>query len=461
MRMFKKRHSKFILTCVGLMGAMVGGCPADAFDFNAMCAHLGGGGFRPRVATPSTLNAILSRAEAGAVISLSGGAYGHVTLSRANSGVVTIEGAPGQKSVLSSLKIRGGPWIVRGLKVVGLSSQIQDGAAPLWGAWPSHDSLVKIDNANNVLFDGNIVASADGEFPWREETKGVADPAGPATGVHAGNSTCVTISNNSIYNVFNGISVEGNQVGNNGKYFQILNNKIDNFAGDGIDHSISYATIKGNIIENNHDICKSQCVHSDGIQGWNYNNQMGIVNYDVTIDGNTIIVYTKNIHLMPSSDLQGITIFDGFWRGVNVLNNVVVSNTWHGITLMGVDGAHIINNTIVSVGYKKTTWLNVGGKSHQGSFSKHVLVRNNITPYMYIEKTALPAEDLKLDHNIVGYDPKKLFVEFDPSLGRYDLHLRPGAPVFGLGDPDLAPPRDRDGVARVAPIDLGAYQRAH
>ena len=45
--------------------------------------------------------------------------------------------------------------------------------------------------------------------------------------------------------------------------------------------------------------------------------------------------------------MQGISIFDGKWDGLTVVNNVVVTNTWHGIALYGVNNALVVNNTVV------------------------------------------------------------------------------------------------------------------
>ena len=432
--------------------------PAAAFNFNAQCAEPGPGSSNQRIATPSTLAALINSAQPGDAIALTTGNYGHVVLNRSFAGFVTVQSAPGQRPVLASLQIRGGPWAVRGLIVEGVSSAIQGGAAPLWGNWPSHDSLVKIDNANNVMFEGNLVASSEAPFPWKQEFPGVPDPQGPSSGIHAGNSSCVSIAYNNIYNVFNGIEVSGDQVGSNGKYFVIIGNKIDNFAGDGIDHSVSYALIKNNSITNNHGICGDVCVHSDGIQGWNYNNLSGIINYDITIDSNTIISQNVPSLPMPSDNLQGITIFDGFWSGVNILNNVVVSNTYHGISLYGVTGLAVINNTVAADRSGISSWIGVGGTSHQGGISSNIIVRNNIAPYMYVANTLPRVVGLEVDHNSFGADPKSLFYAYDPVNYAFDLHLLPGSSAIGQGSPNLAPPFDHDGVPRSGAINIGAYQ---
>ena len=96
------------------------------------------------------------------------------------------------------------------------------------------------------------------------------------------------------------------------------------------------------------DICQSKCIHNDGIQGWNWNDKLGITNKNVVIDSNYIQSQTVT-NLALAVALQGISIFDGFWQNVSITNNVVLASGLAGITIAGVNGLHIINNTVMNI----------------------------------------------------------------------------------------------------------------
>ena len=96
----------------------------------------------------------------------------------------------------------------------------------------------------------------------------------------------------------------GDQNGNHGKYFLVSGNMIDNFAGDGIDHYGSHVRIENNHITNGHDICDNKCIHTDGIQGWNFNNRPGLLNTDVVINNNEIVVQTDPNLVLPADSFK-------------------------------------------------------------------------------------------------------------------------------------------------------------
>jgi hypothetical protein len=156
--------------------------------------------------------------------------------------------------------------------------------------------------------------------------------------------------------------------------------------------------------------------------------------------------------------LQGITIFDGFWRDVRITNNVVITVIWHGITIAGANGVLIANNTVVA-STRRHTWISAGGSSHQGGVSENVVVRNNIASWYEIPKAF--AAKVRFDHNLRITTPESVFRKFDPARNQYDLRLRAGTEAIGSGSSEDAPARDIDGVVRSRRIDLGAYQRSH
>ena len=132
----------------------------------------------------------------------------------------------------------------------------------------------------------------------------------------------------------------------------------------------------------------------------------------------------------------------------------------------------------------------VGDKTHQGSSSNDVIIRNNIGPGLSIYNLD---PNMTMDHNIclgingrcqiVTYVNGKLdwgtikpgmhgdhnlidgrgaggmFVSFDPAKLVYDVRLKPGAPAVGAGNSAEAPPVDITGARRAGRVDIGAYQR--
>ena len=424
---------------------------ASALQTPDGCAPAPGPAARVRPADPSTLKAVLATAHPGDVVRLSAGAYGAVVLKGANAGFVTVEGPGDHGATLSALTIIGRNWDVRGLTIAGLSSPA------LAGQWPSHQPLVKIEAEDNVILADNVIASRLGAFPWRAETPGTPDATPLSNGVSARNVACVTIEGNRISNVFNGVSVDGDQVGDRGKHFRITGNTIDNFAGDGIDHGVSDALISGNLITNSHNICENKCIHTDGIQGWNYNDRQGIVNENVVIDGNTIIQQAKPDLPLPADDLHGITIFDGFWKNVRITNNIIVTDTYHGIALGGIDGLLVANNTVVGTSDRRT-WILAGARTHEGGVSRNVTVINNIAVAVRPAPALGPGDNARFDHNFILKDPAATFVVFDPKAGRFDLRLRRGSAARGVATAEGAPERDIDGAQRTAPLNPGAYR---
>ena len=108
------------------------------------------------------------------------------------------------------------------------------------------------------------------------------------------------------------------------------------------------------------------------------------------IEGNFI----TDLDQSDNNYMQGISIFDGKWDGVEIINNVVVTNTWHGIALYGVDNAKVINNTVLPSRPEIMTWIMVHpGKDKRPS--SNVVVRNNIAGQIIVDGLQVDA-----DHNL-------------------------------------------------------------
>jgi hypothetical protein len=270
----------------------------------------------------------------------------------------------------------------------------------------------------------------------------------------------------------------------------VADNTIDHFAGDGIDHSVTNIVIQGNRIRNGLDVCASKCIHNDAIQGWNWNDKLGITNKNVVIDSNYIQSQTSTNLALAATDLQGISIFDGFWQNVPITNNVVLTSGLAGITIAGVNGLHIINNSVMDIplnGVSQSltywmfigmTWITAGGTTHEGGATTNVIVRNNIAPLIaatsatsgncpvtesFCPHTANP--NVEQDHNSslvqTTYTAQTLFLTFNISTAQYNLELKGTKttnPAVGTGSSSLMPATDFLGHPRsAASPDLGAY----
>ena len=164
------------------------------------------------------------------------------------------------------------------------------------------------------------------------------------------------------------------------------------------------------------------------------------------------------------------------------------SNT--GISIAGVNGLHVINNTVMDIPlngvsqsqtywmYSGMTWITAGGTTHEGGATSNVIVRNNIAPLIaataaasgncpitesFCSSTKNP--NVELDHNLsfvqTKYTAANLFVTFNTSAAEYNLELKGTAstdPAIGTGSASLMPATDFLGHARsTSSPDLGAY----
>lgn len=395
----------------------------------------------------------------GDVIQLMSGDHGNVQINGINKEFITVQAAPGQTPILRSLRIEwASKWMFVGLKVQGAGDGSSN-SLPGLGLVDFGHNLWR-GPSDNIIFTNSSVSTVDGTNSW-VDMDWVNKPF--KVGLRTG-ASCVTISGNHFFNLRDALAIDGD-------HSLVADNKIENFGNDAIDLVASDLTIKNNTITNGHHTV-SETLHADGIQGWTAN---GKTNKNILISGNTIIKTGDP----ETTYMQGITIFDGKWDGVRILNNVVVTNTWHGITISGVVNGQIINNTVVAFDpAKHPTWISVN-KAKDGTPAQDIVVRNNITTRLIYQ-----GDRITVDHNIVAkmiatnisekpvyfskpgtygenniIDPEiyNTLVKVDNVNGKYDLRPQKSSPAIGAGNPDLAPSVDITGKRRALPIDIGAY----
>ncbi|MDR3450057.1 MAG: right-handed parallel beta-helix repeat-containing protein [Alphaproteobacteria bacterium] len=435
-----------------------------ASDFFPICAKPPASAARTLTVDPSgrgaypNIPAALKAAKPGDFVDLMTGDYGDVRIDGRNSGFVTIEAAPGQTPQFTKLLIGEGGgashWRLKGLSVSGFSTG-------MWGNGIAHPGLVFMTNSDNIIFEENNIYSQNGQMSWKSEADMAAAKMTVSGGIGVDQSSCISIVKNHLSNLFNGIMVGGDQTGDRGKYFVVDGNTIDNIAGDGIDHSASHIRILHNQITNSHDICENKCIHTDGIQGWNWHNKPGLLNTDVVIDSNEIILQTKPGLVLTAGDFHGITIFDGIWDGMQISNNLIVTGTWHGISTNRVNNLSIVNNTVVGTNPARGTWIAYNpNKNDPPDTVYHIVIRNNVAPAIANDKRGATQAGLAVDHNLVlksASDFADNFVKFDPEHFAYDLHPTKRSDARGEGSAEGAPAVDIDGRPRQGKIDVGAY----
>jgi hypothetical protein len=423
----------------------------------------------------------------GDTIELMSGSYGDVVIGDysqqvVNPSFVTVEAAPGQTPLFSTLYIRStNKWVFKGIKVQSLL-----------GTNNNKQPLVTVSDqgaahpTSDIILESMQVSSADSTDGWtqadwlaRVRVVGVF-----AKGSDNGaDTTCVSVTNSHISKVIFGAEVMANNMLFSG-------NEIDRFGDDGIDYVASNILIAKNYI---HDpLNLGNGAHMDGMQGY----PGGASN--VVIDSNRVIRQTDPKLPFPTY-LQGIDAFDGDWTNLTVTNNVIVTSSCWGILYGSVHGGKIINNTVLDDGTDAGTknpagrvvcrpLIAVVSKTHQGSRSNDVIMRNNIAnglnidnfePNMTIDHNiclgingrcqivtyvngkpdwGVIKPGMHGDHNMIdGRGARSMFVNFDPAKLDYDLRLKSGAGAIGAGNSAEAPPVDITGARRGSRIDVGAY----
>lgn len=401
--------------------------------------------------------------KAGDIIMLKSGNHGDVAITDMyNSDFVTVMAAPGATPLLSSLKVvSSAKWIFQGLKIQG-ANPVKNSTTNLVsfgrGDW--------IGSTSDIILDSSSLSTTEDTSKWTD-SDWQNKPDSYLVVLYQGEK-CLALTNSHLYNGQNGV-----QLGSDSSLVQ--GNLFERMYNDGIDFLGSNQLIKQNTVQNGVNNYLTSQFHPDGIQGWSLiSNGKPLTNTNDVIDSNYIIK-TGNGNL---TQMQGISIFDGNWDKLQIINNVVVSNVYHGIAVYGGNNVSILNNTVIASDPNYSTWI-LANTSKSGQPGNNVVVRNNLASNLIIGYPGVT-----FDHNIVGSmiqtkdagktstvksgtvgNANKIsssflsgFVTASASTTTYDLRLRTGSPAVGAGTPSSAPPIDLAGRKRSAPVDAGAYQ---
>ena len=199
---------------------------------------------------------------------------------------------------------------------------------------------------------------------------------------------------------------------------------INGFSADATRALGSDVTIKNNkVLDGYADISQGDGNHDDMFQGFANN---GNVFENVTVEGNWFQDRSKQARNLVSN-YQGIAVFDGLYRNVKVLRNVIIIGAYHGINMAGLDTVLIDKNTLVSsFNGSRVPWIaTVASKT--GVAPKANVVSNNLAPRIKIGAATTNV------NNFIITNPVANYVTYDLVTGAVDLHLKTTSPAFGKG----------------------------
>ena len=366
----------------------------------------------------SLQNAIAARKfPPGSLVYLRTGDHGEIVVKDyPNRDFIHVKAEAGHTPSILSLDVRAtSHWLFEGLQV----------------SRPSYHLMRVFPDASNVVLSANTLHSVDNaaswsELDWRKKASNGIEVEGP----------CSTVVNNRVKNVYMGIQMMADDGIAQG-------NHVSFFAADGMRANGSRLVLRQNRITDNLVVDDN---HADGIQSFNID---GPGFTDQTLEGN-IIVQTTVRDKPYDGFLQGIGFFDGPYRRLKIINNVVIIPSYNGITVYDAYDSWIVNNTVTG---GKFPWIMIAD-SKRRPLSSNVIVRNNLSNRIDLSIGASG------DHNmLLGPDPGLHFVAYDPLTYTFDLRLKPTSRAVGAGSDRFAPRVDVEGVPRVPPVDIGAYQR--
>ncbi|MBE0536597.1 MAG: right-handed parallel beta-helix repeat-containing protein [Phycisphaerae bacterium] len=368
------------------------------------------------------------RLAAGDTVYLRTGDYGSIAITGRHDGFVTLQAVEGQQARASSVRFRNARfWCIRGLTVSAAFAEPY-----------KRQNLIDVGkDAADIAVEGCTLYSVEDSFDWSAE-----DWVAKACNGIMVNGTRVRIDGNYLLNVAFGINVSGT-------HNTVTCNTVENFSGDGMRALGDDCVFRRNIIKNCYNVDDN---HDDGIQSWSTGPGgvgTGVVK-NVILDGN-LIINTTDPDQKHRGTLQGIGCFDGMFENWLIVNNIIVVDHFHGISLYGAKNCRILNNTVIdNRPGRPVPWIMIT-KHKKGMPSTDNIVRNNLT-----QQPISPRELNQVDHNVVITDLEAFFANWRD----FDFRLKPGCAAIGAGSNEGLFETDFFGNTRASgtTIDAGALQ---
>ncbi|MGV6860256.1 MAG: choice-of-anchor Q domain-containing protein [Putridiphycobacter sp.] len=384
---------------------------------------------------------------AGDIIFLRDGNHGFPKINGVNLGDVEIKPENGHAPLLDRVYIgNSGPtshWILNGLTIQSIN--VSPFPISLVTLYPTTE-YITIENCTIQSTDNTINYSRD---DWRNKSN---------HGIRSqGNNH--TIQNNVINNVAVGLSIESENT-------FIYNNDIQYFTIDGIRGLASYCTYQKNRIKDNIVVFTYSENHYDGFQSYTCCPVGTDTISNVILKQNLIINSTDSTRLWQGP-MQGLVGFDGFFKNWTIENNIIITDHWHGITLLGAINCKIINNTVVdpydvsiidpydslSTNNHGPTWIKIAAHKN-GSASFNNIILNNLTAVLQNDSNIGT-----VDYNIILGNSNNYY-QFFENYEQMNYHLLPTAIAIDSGTANYAPTVDFEDHNRPFGnrVDIGAYE---
>jgi len=394
----------------------------------------------------STLEAVFTANKtflAGDIIHLRSGYHGLPTVKGNNTGPVTIQPDTGASPQLKRLIVKtASHWVITGLAICPEFA----GA----GLYEPGRNLVEIQSTcsfitieNNTLKHSLSIAGWS-QTDWETRLGNGISVAGP----HC------HIVGNALENINFGISVS-----KTAPFAVVSGNTITAFAGDGMRGLADDGLFENNLLQ---DCYVNNSNHDDFFQSWS-TDASGAVGkgtvYRITLRGN-IFISRRDPNQPLYAAPQGIGCFDGMFQDWVVENNLIVTRTYHGISLYGAINCRIVNNTVVEnpvdVPSSVKPWILITNhKNNSDGTPWPVLpsgnvVRNNISS----KPASMVAGGGLIDHN----QTTTAYTTYFNDYPNFDFSLLSTAPAVDAGSSIDAPAVDINGNPRSLPYDIGAYE---
>ncbi len=267
--------------------------------------------------------------KSGDTIFLRTGFHGYVRIHEAyNDRYITVKAEKNHQPKLSYLEVASGKnWRFEKLiissgfsrKSYKKSSMVILGDNSYWG------------KSRNLSLVNSYIYNVQDNSSWSKQDW----VAKAKNGILVGRNTDNTkIENNFIENVKFGITVlSENSI--------IAGNVVNNFSADGIRINANKNVVKFNVVSNNMVVDEN---HDDGIQAFQLSTGKDLE--DLNIVNNIILNRDNHTTSGLEGSMQGIGLFDGPYKDINIAENVVMSFSWHGIGLFDAQSSVIANNLV-------------------------------------------------------------------------------------------------------------------
>ncbi len=300
-----------------------------------------GGGEVLSVSSVVELKALLDQGVSGVTIALQPGDYNNFYLSaNPDSEVRIVSADPENPARVTGMAVNNSS----NLSFEGIDFNVTSSAEVdmNWGRY-----IVRIENSNNINIENSEFSGLNND---------IRD--GGMIGLYTRNVTNLDVEGNEFHTLTRGALYDRSDD------ITVVNNDVSNIRSDGFDFTaVQGVHIEGNQFKN---FYPAPGDHGDYIQFWSTGTDR--MTKDVVIRNN----------FMPQGvgdSVQAIFVRDESGAGYQnflIENNLIYQSGYHGISVGGIDGLIIRNNTVLSnVGIDRNTWIGVND-------SQNVVVEHNL-----------------------------------------------------------------------------------